>query len=205
MAATVGRASESLLHFPCLCDKALGMSLHPPTCLRWQWATAVLSVFLQPGQQKDGMSISHHGISHVMRSSGPSGTLPFTSGTGYAHGAIESHHSPGGTTLVCVFYTAIVISADLCKSRLTPLKLVDLLWVKRGPAKGQLGLVLLPMEAEMLSTRAGPLIAPSMQTWVWMRPKSRIMTAHLCGQDVCSRTPHLFAKSPCFDSQIHRG
>lgn len=47
-----------------------------------------------------------------------------------------------------IFHTATAISADLCKSRVTPLKLVDLLWDKTGTAKGQL----LPMDDEMLPT-----------------------------------------------------
>lgn len=81
IAAMVGGVSKSPLRFPCLCE-ALGMSPHPSTCLRWQWATAVPSAFLQPGQQKGGMSISHHGISCVLWSGGPSGTLHFTFGAG---------------------------------------------------------------------------------------------------------------------------
>lgn len=141
----VGRVSKSPLCFSCLCE-ALGTSPQPSTNLRWQWAMASLSAFLQPGQQKGGISISHHGISYVLWGGGPSGTLPFTFGTGYAHGAAQSHHSPGGTTLVCVFHTTTAISADLCKTRVTPLKLVDLLWDKKVTGKGQL----LPMEDEML-------------------------------------------------------
>lgn len=100
IAAMVGRISNYLLHFPCL-REALGMSQHPSTCLGWQWAITVLAAFLQPGQQKDGISISHHGISRVLWGGGPSGTLSFTFGMGYAHGAVQSHHSPGGTTPVC--------------------------------------------------------------------------------------------------------
>lgn len=177
------------------------MSPHLSICLRWQWANAVLSAFLQPDQQKGSMSISHHGISHVLWGGGPSGTLPFTFGTGYAHGTVQSHHSPGGTIPVCVFHIATAISADLCKSRVSPLKLVDLLWDKRGTTASHGGW----NGKSCPLIRAGPLMASPMQTWVWMRPKSRIMTADFCGQDISSRTPHLFAKSPCLDSQICRG
>lgn len=89
------------------------------------------------------MSISHRGISIVMWGAAPCGTLPITFGTGYAHGAVQSYHYP-----VCVFHTASAISADLCKSRVPLLTLVDLLWDKRGTAKGQL----LPTEDEMPPT-----------------------------------------------------
>lgn len=145
IAAMVGRISKSPLCFPCLCE-ALGMSPHWSTCLGWQQAITVLSAFLQPGQ--GGMSISHQGISCVLCVGGPSRALPFKFRKGYAHGAVQSYHAPGDTTSVCVFHTATANSADLCKSRATPLKLVNLLWDKRGTAKEQL----LPMEDEMLPT-----------------------------------------------------
>lgn len=60
ISAMVGRGSKSPLHSPYLCE-ALGMPPHSSTCLRWQRTIAILSAFLQPGQQKGGKSISTMG------------------------------------------------------------------------------------------------------------------------------------------------
>lgn len=121
-----GQNFKSLLNFPCLCE-AFSMSPHLSTRLRWQWAIAILSASLHPGQQKDSMNTSHHRISCVLWHGSPSGTLPFSFGTGYACGAVQA------TTLLAArhqpfFHTATAISADWYKPRLTPLKLVDLPW-----------------------------------------------------------------------------
>lgn len=88
----------------------------------------------------------YHGISRMLWGGSPSRILPFTFCPSLHHSAVQSHNSPD-VTIPVIFHAVTAIFTDLCKSRIiTPLKSVDLLWDKRGIAKGQL----LPMEDEML-------------------------------------------------------